>query len=235
MILRLAQNLMAVFLALCLSVLPALSKNVSLDFVNANRQLDAELAPYHKRLRLRLEEEWAEADPRLNRTLTVKFRILEHGLIVIPEVSQYQPGDPRMFAAGELFEIQQIEPLPAGQEPLDVIAEFKSRKLEDNAPGSSGGSNNQHLTRALFALAALGLIGLTGWGLYKLAKSESQSGSGTNPDFEWVNWPHRRASDGVWVQGYWRTKANGTMYDNFSSLGNINPFTGQPGTVVPTH
>lgn len=33
--------------------------------------------------------------------------------------------------------------------------------------------------------------------------------------------------------GYWRTKKNNTILDNFSTKGNFNPYTGQWGTVNP--
>lgn len=36
-------------------------------------------------------------------------------------------------------------------------------------------------------------------------------------------------SDGTYVQGYYRTEANNNRYDNYSSQGNTNPYTGQRG------
>lgn len=43
----------------------------------------------------------------------------------------------------------------------------------------------------------------------------------------WVNGYFRR--DGTFVKGHCRSKANGLCYDNYSSVGNINPNTGQNG------
>lgn len=39
--------------------------------------------------------------------------------------------------------------------------------------------------------------------------------------------------DGTYVQGHYSTNANGTRLDNYSTKGNINPYTAQPGTVTP--
>lgn len=37
-------------------------------------------------------------------------------------------------------------------------------------------------------------------------------------------------SNGTYVQGYYRTKSNNTNLDNYSTKGNINPYTGASGT-----
>jgi len=37
-------------------------------------------------------------------------------------------------------------------------------------------------------------------------------------------------SNGTYVQGYTRTSPNRTTSDNYSTKGNINPYTGQEGT-----
>ena len=37
-------------------------------------------------------------------------------------------------------------------------------------------------------------------------------------------------SDGRYVQGHYRTCANDSVWDNWSTRGNYNPYTGQPGT-----
>ena len=36
--------------------------------------------------------------------------------------------------------------------------------------------------------------------------------------------------DGTVVQGYYATNPNGTRNDNYSTRGNVNPYTGEPGT-----
>lgn len=44
--------------------------------------------------------------------------------------------------------------------------------------------------------------------------------------------PHIR-SDGTYVQGYHRTAPDSNPFNNYSTQGNVNPYTGQPGTVNP--
>lgn len=39
--------------------------------------------------------------------------------------------------------------------------------------------------------------------------------------------------DGTYVQPYERTSPNSTRYDNYSTQGNTNPYTGQQGYVSP--
>lgn len=40
-------------------------------------------------------------------------------------------------------------------------------------------------------------------------------------------------NDGTYVEPHYRSRANNNVYDNYSSQGNINPYTGQQGTVDP--
>jgi len=44
---------------------------------------------------------------------------------------------------------------------------------------------------------------------------------------QWVNGHIRR--DGTYVQGYHRSSPNRNRYDNYSSQGNTNPYTGKRG------
>ena len=37
-------------------------------------------------------------------------------------------------------------------------------------------------------------------------------------------------TDGTYVQPHWRSSPNNTTYDNWSTRGNVNPYTGQAGT-----
>jgi hypothetical protein len=39
--------------------------------------------------------------------------------------------------------------------------------------------------------------------------------------------------NGTYVEGHQRTTPNGTKTDNYSTKGNINPYTGKSGTVDP--
>lgn len=40
-------------------------------------------------------------------------------------------------------------------------------------------------------------------------------------------------SNGKYVQGHYQTRSDGNRWNNYSTKGNINPFTGQKGTVAP--
>ncbi|MHC5820172.1 MAG: hypothetical protein ACYT04_30965, partial [Nostoc sp.] len=40
-------------------------------------------------------------------------------------------------------------------------------------------------------------------------------------------------SNGTYVEPYHRSDSNGTTYDNYSTRGNVNPYTGQSGTRNP--
>jgi hypothetical protein len=44
--------------------------------------------------------------------------------------------------------------------------------------------------------------------------------------------PHVR-KDGTYVQGHHRSAPDGNPYNNYSAQGNVNPYTGQAGTVNP--
>ncbi|MBB5737476.1 opacity protein-like surface antigen [Xanthomonas arboricola] len=46
-----------------------------------------------------------------------------------------------------------------------------------------------------------------------------------------VNGYHR--ADGTYVQPHYRSAANSTTLDNYSTRGNVNPYTGKIGTVDP--
>ena len=48
---------------------------------------------------------------------------------------------------------------------------------------------------------------------------------------QYVNGHFRR--DGTYVEPYYRSSPNNTPYDNYSTRGNVNPYTGQAGTVEP--
>lgn len=37
-------------------------------------------------------------------------------------------------------------------------------------------------------------------------------------------------SDGTYVKGHYRSSANNSIYDNYSTKGNVNPYTGKKGT-----
>ena len=53
----------------------------------------------------------------------------------------------------------------------------------------------------------------------------------TNPHHVYVKGYTR--SNGTYVRGHYRTAPNSTKADNFSTRGNVNPYTGKPGWVAP--
>lgn len=40
-------------------------------------------------------------------------------------------------------------------------------------------------------------------------------------------------NNGVYVQPHHQTAQDGNLYNNYTTRGNINPYTGEPGTVEP--
>jgi len=54
-----------------------------------------------------------------------------------------------------------------------------------------------------------------------------------NPNYTYVHGYTK--SNGTYVKGYYRTVSNNTNRDNYSTRGNINPWTGERGTVEPDH
>ena len=44
----------------------------------------------------------------------------------------------------------------------------------------------------------------------------------------WVSGYFR--SNGTYVPGHWRSDPNGIKFDNYSTYGNVNPYTGKIGT-----
>lgn len=41
--------------------------------------------------------------------------------------------------------------------------------------------------------------------------------------------------DGTYVQPHYRSNSNGTNLDNYSTRGNVNPYTGQRGSQAPDY
>lgn len=39
--------------------------------------------------------------------------------------------------------------------------------------------------------------------------------------------------NGNFIQGHWQTNPDGNVFNNWSTQGNVNPYTGQQGTVNP--
>lgn len=53
-------------------------------------------------------------------------------------------------------------------------------------------------------------------------------GTGSNPNSHYVQ-PHTNRN-GSYVPGHYQTNPNGTRRDNYGTVGNVNPYTGIPGT-----
>lgn len=73
------------------------------------------------------------------------------------------------------------------------------------------------------------IIGGAGVGAYFLFRSLNNM---NKPRVHWVE-PYI-TKDGVYVPGHWQSDSDDDKYNNFSTKGNINPFTGRRGTVIPT-
>ena len=58
-------------------------------------------------------------------------------------------------------------------------------------------------------------------------------GTGSNPNSHYVS-PYTR-SDGTYVGGHYQTNPNNTQFDNYSTRGNYNPYTGAFGTRAPRY
>lgn len=58
-------------------------------------------------------------------------------------------------------------------------------------------------------------------------------GSGSNPSGHYVA-PHTN-SNGSFTGGHYQSNSNNTQMDNYSSRGNVNPYTGNVGTRTPRY
>jgi hypothetical protein len=68
-------------------------------------------------------------------------------------------------------------------------------------------------------------------GLYGTTRSPYSYGTGSNPNSHYVQ-PHYN-SNGSLTQGHYQTNPNSTTLDNYSTRGNVNPYTGATGTRRP--
>jgi len=64
-------------------------------------------------------------------------------------------------------------------------------------------------------------------------RADNYSGSryGVNPNSHSVDGYARK--DGTYVSPYRATNPDNTQYNNYSTKGNTNPYTGKEGTVIP--
>jgi hypothetical protein len=231
----LIRSLISSLMCFLVIVLPAPCRNVYFDSANSNPALHAQLKPYCVDVRKRVEEIWEKADPREGGDIQLIFCLGQNGELLNVFPRTLEENSLRERAVYSVVETARakLPPLPAGQGSLVVLATFKSKPLTVKR-------GMKPETRRLLedAVIAGALIGLTGLAIYALLKFERNNGGfiangQTNPNFHWVN-PFYD-SNGAYHHGYWQTNANQTMMDNFSSVGNTNPFTGQPGYIVPRY
>lgn len=69
----------------------------------------------------------------------------------------------------------------------------------------------------------------TGLGLLITIASSAQ----INPNNHFVKGYYK--SNGTYVEGYYRTNPNSTINDNYSTYPNVNPYTGETGTIQPEY
>ncbi len=219
--LKVIRQALVVVLIACLLNQPAWSKAVDLDFKNPARAypgIHKLLKPYHGALRRRIEQKWAQVDPRTGETATVTIVLAENG-----ELRDLRPGEgsntAQLVASEVVAQCAPFDPIPPPQPCLLVTATLRSRKPTVDP------------TPAVNSLMTLAMIALTGFSIYALCKLSASASGNVIPEYEWVN-GYRRA-DGKYVKGYRRTVGDTTLLNNYSTRGNINPWNGQPGYVNP--
>jgi hypothetical protein len=80
------------------------------------------------------------------------------------------------------------------------------------------------MRKILAALMLLAVIVPIMWPASAIARASGY----VNPNYHWV--PPYQRRDGTRVRGHFKTDSNRTKCDNYSTEGNVNPHTGQPGT-----
>jgi hypothetical protein len=222
---RLSTNCLAITLAALLITPPAWARSVDLDIRNAAQAhpgIHKVLKPYCIDLRKRIEQRWVQIDPHTGETASVVMVIGSTG-----ELTDIQPGEgtgvAQVIAGEAIKQCAPFAPVPSPQPCLLVKATLRSKRPNvDPTPA----------VNALLGLAMVALAGFSVYALYKWGGSGSTNSSGyVNPQYEYVNCYTR--ADGTYVPGYRRTVGDGTLMNNYSTQGNINPWTGQPGYVTP--
>ncbi len=230
------KRLFALLLSLMICCPPCLAKAVSLDVYELDPATmktshpSPEMKPYYKpffvEMRHRIEDNWSITDPAVGRSIEVLFLVDRTGKVteMMPKPLDRPPDKfDQVVAAAAASTIMKSSPFQAlphmRSEEMAVMAKFKSRYPRTEI-------NSDQVMNAVIAAGLAAAIGFGIWALIKYGGNTSSAPSGyTNPNWHWV---HRR--DGtVFIQ----TNPNDTMYDNFSTKGNTNWNTGQPGTVVP--
>lgn len=88
------------------------------------------------------------------------------------------------------------------------------------------------LKKILF-VTLLGAISTASFAQSGSYQSHSSYGTGSNSNSSTVSGYTR--SNGTHVDSYHRTAPNSTQTDNYGTIGNTNPYTGQQGTHTPAY
>ncbi len=203
---------------------------MDLDIQNPHPQFVKDEKHYAIALRKAIEESWDNRHLVDGRTAKIEFTVSKMcitGNFLLP--SEYPELE--LVAGQSVADAAPFPQLPDNIDFLQIRATFRANRpplIKDKQAFVNG------VTQAMFAAA---LLALTGYAVYQLGKMARNNNTGygyTDNDWQWVNFPHVN-KDGVWVPGYWRSRANGIMLDNFSTIGNVNLITEQPGYLYPTH
>jgi len=90
--------------------------------------------------------------------------------------------------------------------------------------------------KTIVAVAAVLIVAVSGasaQGLYGNNYGAGLYGTGSNSSNHYVQ-PHSN-SNGTYTQGHYQTSPNSTQFDNYSTRGNIDPYTGAVGTRTPRY
>lgn len=203
----------------------ALSRDVFFDIQDPHPLLHEQLAPYCKNARIQVEKIWDQVDPHLGNSVEMVIMLGPDGTIQDLQPRHIDPNPLIERATYAVVNCGGFAPLPNGQNGLCIIAKFKSKR--SSAPGDGQPSLSD-------ALLAAGLLAATGFAIYALIKASKKSSNDSgqvNPNYHYVR-PYIRA-DGVYIPGHYQTNPNDTILDNYSTRGNVNIWTGQPGWINP--
>ncbi len=215
------RSIFCLLMALIVSCGPVCARDVYFDSENSNPLLHAQLKPYCIDARKQVEAVWDRVDPHNGQQVQIIFVLGPEGQLrnIFPRTLDDNPLIQR--AVFSVTQCGSFRPLPSGQDSLVILATFNSKHPAFKP-------NYELIADTAIAAA---LLGLTGLAIYGLLRLERNGGGYVNPNYHWVN-PYYTAA-GTYVPGHYQTNPNGTMLDNYSTQGNINPWTGQPGWVVP--
>lgn len=202
----------------------ALSRDVFFDVQDPHPMLHRQLAPYCKNARIEVEKLWDQVDPHNGHSVSFLIELERDGKI--RELYPLDPVNNPLIerAVYAVLNSGGFGPLPDGQNGLSIVAKFKSKSPSPQVDPSA-------MTDALIAAGLLAAAGFAIYGLIKASKSSSNSAGQVNPNYHLVR-AHVTA-DGVYIPEHYQTNPNGTTLDNYSTRGNINPWTGQPGWIDP--